>query len=323
MSKQPARLERLLVAAAGLLALKITASVVWNYRHYLPPDFATDFLQGRQAYFFGPYQWAFYAHLASGPVTLILGLLLVSERFRLRFPKWHRTLGKTQILLIVLLLAPSGLWMARYAETGAVAGVGFSLLAVATAGCALAGWRTAVQRRFVEHRRWMWRCFLLLCSAVVIRLIGGLGTVAEIGWAGSYPLAAWASWLLPLAVFELIGPINRRLRRFVTVGERQYSPPSARVVIARDGNQRPPLSGRQVERHEPDVAVDENYMESAGMTCFEVRANAHHDRLVRIDRCHPRNCVLGIDFDQHQRLGSAIGDLGEASPFRRGRNSPA
>ena len=310
-------MERLLVAAAGLLVVKITASVVWNYRHYLPPDFAADFLQGRQAYFFGPYQWAFYAHLASGPLTLILGLLLVSERFRLRFPRWHRTLGKTQILLIVLLLAPSGLWMARYAETGVVAGTGFSLLAVATAAVALAGWRTAVQRRFVEHRRWMWCCFLLLCSAVVIRLIGGLGTVAEIGWAGSYPLAAWASWLVPLAVFELIGPVQPWLRRFGLVGERQYSPPITASSSPAMEISRTPLSGRQVERHEPDVAVDENYMKSAGMTWFEVRANAHHDRLVRIDRCHPRNCVLGIDFDQHQRLGSAIGDLGEASPFRR------
>src|SRR5581483_8443533 len=115
--------------------------------------------------------------------------------FRLRFPQWHRTLGKTQILLVLLLLTPSGLWMAYYAETGAIAAVGFSLLAIATGLCALFGWRSAVNRRFAEHRRWMWRCFLLLCSAVVIRLIGGLTLVTGYGGDWSYPLVAWASWL--------------------------------------------------------------------------------------------------------------------------------
>ncbi len=150
------RWRQTIALLALVLVLKVTASIVWNYRDYFPPNFRSDFLQGRQAYFFGEYAAAFYAHVAAGPATLLLGLLLVSDRFRQRWPLWHRRLGKLQIALVLLLLVPGGLWMARYAASGAVAGAGFGALAIATGGCALLGWRSAVRRRFEQHRRWMW-----------------------------------------------------------------------------------------------------------------------------------------------------------------------
>jgi hypothetical protein len=143
---------------------------------------------------------------------LLLGLVLISEKFRQRFPAWHRTVGKFQAAVVLLLLVPSGLWMARYAETGSIAAIGFSSLAVLTGTCVGFGWRAAVKKRFAEHRQWMMRCFLLLCSAVVLRLMGGLASVAGADYSWSYPLAAWLSWLLPLVVFEMTGAVRYRSR---------------------------------------------------------------------------------------------------------------
>jgi uncharacterized membrane protein YozB (DUF420 family) len=219
-----ANLQRMLLLLAVVLILKVTFSVVLGYRNYFPPNFDADFLSGRQSYFAGPYQWAFYAHIVSGPVSLILGLILIGDSFRKRFPKWHRSLGKVQAGLVLLLLAPSGLWMSRDAQTGTVAGIGFALLAIATGLCVLFGWRSAVKRRFAEHRRWMLRCFLLLCSAVIVRIIGGLATVAALGDSWIYPLTAWASWLVPLTAFELTDAIRRRFQRADVRGERLSAP---------------------------------------------------------------------------------------------------
>ncbi len=199
-------LQRVVTCLAGLLILKVTGSVVLNYRQYLPPNFDSDFLQGRESYFWGSYQWAFYTHIAAGPLSLILGMLLISERFRLSFPKWHRYLGRVQVPVVLFLVAPSGLWMAYRAEAGAVAGLGFAALAVITGTTVALGWRLAVKRRFAEHRRWMQRCYLLLCSTVVLRLTAGLATVLDIDAAWLDALSAWASWLVPLAVFECLSP---------------------------------------------------------------------------------------------------------------------
>lgn len=196
-------------ALACLLVCRTTVSVLLTFRDYFPPDFRSDFLLGRDSYFFGPYQWAFYAHIISGPFALMAGLLLLSDSLRCRFPKWHRCLGRMQIVCVLVLVAPSGLWMAAYAATGAVAAAGFATLALATGFCAARGWRAAVRRRFDQHRCWMLRCFALLCSAVVLRVIGGLSDVLH--WEWTYPLAAWLSWLLPLSYLETGRLVGSRL----------------------------------------------------------------------------------------------------------------
>src|SRR5215218_10259771 len=101
-------LRRVLTILAALLVFRVTLSVVVGYRDYFPPNFDSDFLLGREGYFWGAYRWAFYVHLLSGPASLLLGTILISERFRSRFPAWHRRLGRVQAANILLLLVPSG-----------------------------------------------------------------------------------------------------------------------------------------------------------------------------------------------------------------------
>lgn len=214
-------LPRLLTSLIALLILKVTLSVLAEYRNYVPPDFKSTFLLGRERYFWGAYSWAFYAHLIAGPMSLVLGIILVSERARRTFPAWHRRLGHVQAVVVLLLLVPSGLWMAPYAETGWVAATSLGSLATATAACVVLGWNSAVRRRWASHRRWMWRTFMLLCSAVVIRMIGGLATVSHFDAPWLYPLSTWVSWLLPIAVFEVARPLTLRIRG---VARRQNAP---------------------------------------------------------------------------------------------------
>jgi hypothetical protein len=230
---------------AGVLILKVVGSIVSNYHDYFPPDFNSDFLRGRERHFFGAYRWAFTTHILSGPVSLILGLILIGERFRARFPAWHRRLGRLQVGCILLLVTPSGLWMASHAAAGPVGAAGLATLAIATATCAALGARSAARRRFAEHRRWMWRCYLLLCSAVVLRLLGGLATVAGLDAPWVDPLAIWMSWLGPLAVFELRERARRR------------SPlPGDVVVIRGDRHQGPTDVGRGAGLQEMHVPFD-------------------------------------------------------------------
>ncbi len=195
-------LRRAIPWLAGAVICKTVVTVFWTFRDYFPPNFDSYFLSGRDAYFFGSYRWAFYAHIISGPLTLLLGLVLVNNSFRRRSSGWHRRLGKVQVALVLLLVVPGGLWMALKADGGPVAVAGFTSLAVATFATCFFGWRAAMARRFPSHERWMQRCYVLLCSAVVLRLIGGLATILEFDNSWSYPFAAWFSWLGPLLALE-------------------------------------------------------------------------------------------------------------------------
>lgn len=193
------RLIRLLVF---VLIVKVTVTVVMVYRNYLPPNFDSEFLLGRDSYFFGSYGIAFYFHILAGPITLLLGIVLLSKRFRLKFRMWHRRLGQIQIAIVVV-LSISGLWMSRYAQGGTVAAIGFGSLSFATGISAFVGFRSAMKRRFHEHRRWMMRNYILLCSAVVLRLTAGVAVFFEVDAEWVYPMTSWTSWLVPLALYEL------------------------------------------------------------------------------------------------------------------------
>lgn len=193
----------LLIRLSQALVCVVLWGIVRNYPRYLPPDFTTDFLLGRQESFHGAYAWAFYAHLLSGPVSLLLGLVLVDRSLRLRLPRWHRALGRVQVAVVLLLLVPSGLWMAFQAEGGFVGRLGFFTLALTTGSCTALGWRAAVERRFEDHRRWMTRSFVLLCSAVVLRLVSAIATLAGHPPDWLYPLSAWTTWGVPLVVHEI------------------------------------------------------------------------------------------------------------------------
>ncbi len=198
---------------AVLLILRVLVAILSNYPDYFPPNFDSLFLQGREATFTGAYRPAFYIHIFSGPVVLFNGLILLSEYVRRHYGGLHRVLGRVQVAVLLLLVLPTSMVMSRHAFGGWPAGLSFLLLAILTGICAIVGVLHARHGRYHRHRRWMLRCYVLICSAVILRLISGAaGLVGVTNPEAAYVAAAWSSWLLPLAALEIV---LRRPARFV------------------------------------------------------------------------------------------------------------
>lgn len=190
---------------AVVLILRVLVVIVANYPDYLPPNFDSLFLQGRETTFSGAYRAAFYVHILSAPLVLFNGLILLSESVRRRHGGWHRWLGRGQVVVLLLFVLPSSVVMSRHAFGGWPAGLSFLLLSVATASCAIVGVVYACRHRYGQHRRWMLRSYVLICSAVALRLISGTaGLIGVSRPEHAYILAAWSSWLLPLAACEIV-----------------------------------------------------------------------------------------------------------------------
>ena len=203
--------RRLVAWLTVVVILKVTAAVASNYWLYFPPDFSSDFLRNREAYFFGPYRVAFIAHLVGSPLAILLGLLLMAPWLRRNWPRWHRWLGRVQAINVLAVVAPSGLWMSAYTATGPVAAAAFATLSLATGATIALGWRAAVRRRFADHEVWMTRNFLLLSAAIVLRVACGFASVVGLTWTSFDAVVSWAAWLFPLAVYELIRRPKSRL----------------------------------------------------------------------------------------------------------------
>ena len=200
---------RILTAAlrwlAVALVLRVLVEILANYPDYFPPNFDSLFLQGRETTFTGAYRIAFYVHIFSGPIVLLNGLILLSDYVRRRYRGLHRVLGRVQVIVLLFFVLPTSAVMSRHAFGGWLAGLSFLLLSAATAGCAIVGVVFARRRRFDRHRRWMLRSYILICSAVALRLISGAaGLVGVPSPEEAYVVAAWCSWLVPLAAFEIM-----------------------------------------------------------------------------------------------------------------------
>lgn len=202
---RPSILTALLRWLAVLLILRVLAAILANYPDYFPPNFGSLFLQDRETIFVGAYRAAFYVHIHSAPLVLLNGLVLLNEHVRSRHGRWHRWLGRVQVVVLLLFVLPSGAVMSQHAFGGRQAGLSFLLLSAVTACCAIVGVVHARRRRFDRHRSWMLRSYLLICSAVALRLISGAAEVLGVSSPeNAYILAAWSCWLLPLIAYEIV-----------------------------------------------------------------------------------------------------------------------
>lgn len=199
--------KKILLIAVSLLLIRVLLGILLEYRWYFPADFdASAFLSGRRYTFSGIYPTFFYVHILSGPAALILGGFLILSGGQPRLRRWHRWSGRALLVIVLTLLTPSGLVMAWHAYAGPPAVAGFGLLSLATAATATMAAYHARRRRFELHRRWAQRCFVLLISPLILRLMSGTAIVLNIESLWTYRLIAWLSWLVPLIAFELFKP---------------------------------------------------------------------------------------------------------------------
>ena len=196
-------LQRVAFCLAVVLFVKTLVMVVAEYRNYFPANFESNFLSGKEAFFAGSYQYAFYIHICTGPIVLLVAPWLMFSGTRKPYLRLHRVLGKSLVYLTLFFMLPSGLVMATRALTGPIAGVSFFLLSGLTAvSIVMSAWH-ARNRRFVVHRVWATRSFLLLASPLALRLMTGATIFLDVETEWTYRFAAWGSWLIPLAAFEL------------------------------------------------------------------------------------------------------------------------
>lgn len=196
-------LTRVLYLGIVLVSAKVFLSILYQYQWYFPPDFdASPFLAGRRFTFTGLYRIAFYVHIAAGPLALMLGTILLASGRLARWKRAHRILGKTQLLVILATVVPSGLVMSVQAYAGPIAEIGFMVQSILTGVTVVVAAAFARTGNIISHRVWAIRCYVLLWSPLLLRVIAGWMIVTGMESVWTYRINAWLSWLLPLFLFE-------------------------------------------------------------------------------------------------------------------------
>lgn len=205
MAKAPTwfRPRNLLVLQCILIGIVIWLGILQRYVFYFPARFDVGFLSDKADRFYSTlYGLGFYVHVVSSPIALLVGFPLLFQAVVQRMPRVHRALGRVYVGLVLAMVVPGGLIMALGTTWGWNVTLCFVLLAIVTWVCTFQAVREARARRFQSHKVWVHRSYALMCSAIVLRVLGiaihTLGGTELI----SYNVYAWLSWLLPLFALE-------------------------------------------------------------------------------------------------------------------------
>jgi hypothetical protein len=183
--------------AWGLAALLAVAVALFSYRYLIgvgplgPNVLANAFAR----------PWL-VIHIAGAATALLLGAAQFLPVLRRRWLSGHRWIGRTYAAAC-LVGGLGGLFLAAGSTAGPIAGAGFGLLAVAWIAATTLGWRAAMQRRLVAHRRWMIRSWALTLAAVTLRLYLPALSFTDIPFLAGYQAIAFLCWVPNLLAAEL------------------------------------------------------------------------------------------------------------------------
>ena len=203
IKKKPISLLKILLAIGFVyffwLMLKITLE-------YIPIQKDVSFLLIKQTEVEErpEYLYIFYSHVYSSIFVLLTGFFaIIRKDFGMK--SFHKINGKIYVLLLLLLAAPSGIYMGVFANGGWLSKISFVILGVLWWFSTYKAYQYIRKRQFKKHQQWMWRSFALTLSAIMLRLwkviIVYLFAPAPMD---VYQIVAWLGWVPNLILIEYL-----------------------------------------------------------------------------------------------------------------------
>jgi Predicted membrane protein (DUF2306) len=149
------------------LAVVSLALLVYMLTPYIPPDMSTSRAKFDNGIFFV----LLVAHIFTATVATVTGLAQFWPWLRNNHPRVHRWVGRAYFFAGVFPSMVLAVPVALAAPFGVSNQAGLLMVDLAWAGTAIAGYRSARQRRFADHRRWMIRNYALTFSSLFSRIV--------------------------------------------------------------------------------------------------------------------------------------------------------
>lgn len=181
------------------LMLKITLE-------YIPLNANVSFLMIKQTEVVErpEYLYFFYTHVYTSIFVLLTGFLaIIRKDFGLK--NFHKNAGKIYIFLILFLAAPSGIYMGLFANGGFLSKLSFVILGCLWWFSTFKAYQLARQKKFKEHKQWMWRSFAFTLSAITLRMWKVFIVYLFLpNPMDVYQIIAWLGWIPNILLIEFL-----------------------------------------------------------------------------------------------------------------------
>ena len=143
-------------------------------------------------------------HRLLGAIFMLIGLTQFSKKYRTKYPKWHRNLGKV-FLVFSLFISFGGIVLGiQRPFSGFPETVGVVLIGLIIIFSAVKGYQAARQKKFIIHKLWMVRVFgtaLVVSSLRFWFLVFNL-TVPGVSDVDIFSAATWMAIVTHLFAIE-------------------------------------------------------------------------------------------------------------------------
>jgi hypothetical protein len=180
---------------------------------YIPYQTDVGFLRIKQQYIhIDAWRTAFFIHVYASMWVLMAGFTQFSKKILRYYPRFHRFMGYTYVINVLLITGPAGLLMGFYANGGPFSRVAFVLLALLWIFFTAMALVKARQGDFRAHRNFMIRSFALTVSALTLRAWKyAITNTWDLPPMDVYRAVAWLGWVPNIVIAEWL--IRRSMRR--------------------------------------------------------------------------------------------------------------
>jgi hypothetical protein len=147
---------------------------------------------------------SFYIHLPTGILCLLSPIFLFSRLFVKRAMHLHQLIGKMYVWVTLLLVCPTGMYLALYAKGGLITQAGFMLQGILLAWFTYCGYQSIIHKNKSEHVRYMIRSYAVATVVLTFRIYHILFFLWKVPYQDNYAISQWLGITGNLLLAEII-----------------------------------------------------------------------------------------------------------------------
>jgi hypothetical protein len=168
--------------------------LVRNTIPYYSFSHAFSFIEERAMLFTKPvYYWSFYLHIGAGMFCITASLIQFSTYILKKRRKIHVWSGKIYVFVVLLIGAPTGLYMSFFAKGSTWERSLFLFMAIFWFLSTWRGLKTIKEKNVLAHKIWMIRSYSMAMTAVTFRIYHIVFYVLDIDHLKNYEISLWIS----------------------------------------------------------------------------------------------------------------------------------
>jgi hypothetical protein len=150
------------------------------------------------------YKTCFYTHIFAGMICISTALIQFSSYLLKKRKAIHIISGRIYVLVVLLLGAPTGLYMSFFAKGSFWERTLFMFMAVYWFYTTAKGFQTILQKNVLAHKIWMIRSYSMAMTAVTFRIYHLFFYYYGVNHLSNYEISLWISVIGNMMVAEFL-----------------------------------------------------------------------------------------------------------------------